>query len=366
MKRMIGYGLLLLSFGARAQQSATLLVGTYTGGSGSAGIYTYRFTTDDARAVLIDSARTENPSFLATAPNGRFVYAVNEVGNGKGRISAFRNKNGRLKFLNAVSSQGDAPCYISIDRAGKNVIAGNYSGGSLALFPVGTNGQLTDASASYRHSGSGPDLQRQEGPHVHATMLSPNERYLLVTDLGTDKIYTYPFSSRIGSLSPAKDSLQLPTGSGPRHLEFHPNGRWVYVVAELTGKVIACRYEKGRLRSFQEISMLPGGVTVAHSADIHVSPDGRFLYASNRKPANSIAIFRIDSSNGRLTIMGHAPSGGLVPRNFTFDPTGRFLLVANQESNNISIFRVDPKSGMLTDTGKKIAVPAPVCLKWLP
>ncbi|TCJ17636.1 lactonase family protein [Flaviaesturariibacter flavus] len=356
--------LLLLGLPAGAQP-VQLLVGTYTRTPGRAGIFIYRFDPQSLEATATDSAMTVNPSYLAPGADGKYVYAVSEQGGGKGAVRAYRLRKGRLEFINEVPSGGDAPCYITVDRKGRNVIAGNYSGGNLALFATAPDGGLVPFEYIYKHNGSGPHAARQEGPHVHSTNLSPDERYLLAADLGTDRIITYSVSARQHRLAPTDKLLQLRRGTGPRQLEFHPNGKWVYIVQELSGDITACTYDNGMLKPFQEISLLPDAGTPASSADIHVSPDGRFVYATNRNPSNHIAIFAI-GTDGSLTATGHVPTGGKVPRNFIFTPGGELLLVANQDSDNISIFKVDKGSGGLTDTGKRIAAPAPVCLKWLP
>ncbi|RYZ20274.1 MAG: lactonase family protein [Chitinophagaceae bacterium] len=357
--------LLLLLTVPAAAQPVNLLVGTYTRIPGRAGIFLYRFDLQLVEATPVDSAMAVNPSYLAPSADGKFVYAVSEQGGGKGAVRAYRLRDGKLQFINEVASGGDAPCYITVDRKGRNVIAGNYGGGNLAMFGVAPDGGLAPFDFVYNHTGSGPDAKRQEGPHVHSTTLSPDERYLLAADLGTDKIVTYSVSGRQHRLTPTDKVVQLHPGSGPRHLEFHPNGKWVYVVQELSGNVTACSYERGTLKPFQEVSLLPEGTKGATSADIHLSPDGRFVYASNRNPTNHIAIFAV-GTDGTLTPAGQVPTGGKVPRNFTFAPDGNLLLVANQDSDSISIFRVDKTSGGLTDTGKRISVPAPVCLKWVP
>ncbi|MBD0331638.1 MAG: lactonase family protein [Chitinophagaceae bacterium] len=358
---------LLLSIIGTAQQY-TLLVGTYTKGK-SEGIYVYDFQPSTADVVLLDSVKTSNPSYLAVSPGNRHVYAVNENGpdNGSGKVSAFAfNKSNRqLTLVNQQSSGGDDPCYITVDKTGKWVIVGNYSSGTLSVLPVAPDGGVGTAVITLQHKGSGPNKLRQQSPHVHATVLSPNNKYLLVTDLGIDKILCYNFNSKKGILT-TKSSTKLSDGSGPRHLDFHPSGKWVYVIQELSGTVTTFKYNNGSLQQIQEINLLPQEYTgEGTSADIHVSPDGRFLYASNRNPTNSITIFAIDQISGKLSVVGHQSTLGKVPRNFNFDPTGNFLLVANQETDNIVIFRIDKQTGALADTGKQIHVPNPVCLKWI-
>lgn len=362
----------LLLFGisqfSNAQKEATLLVGTYTNGP-STGIYVYQFNLETGSAALIDSTKTVNPSFLAVSPNGKYVYAVNELGSDKGggKVTAFAldKKTRRLTAINQQPSLGDHPCYITVDRKGKWVIAGNYSSGTLAVFPIAPDGGVGPSVVSLQHQGAGTNTVRQSSPHIHATVLTPDHDYLLVPDLGIDKVMVYSFSSKSGMLKHQKTSVKLMDGSGPRHLDFHPSGKWAYVVQELSGTVTGFRYHKGKLEEQQVISMLPADYKgTATAADIHVSPDGRFLYTSNRNTSNTIAIFSIDEKTGMLTLLGHQPTKGKAPRNFNFDPSGKFLLVANQESDAIIVFQIDPKTGLLTDTNQTIKVPNPVCIKW--
>ncbi|RYY58850.1 MAG: lactonase family protein, partial [Chitinophagaceae bacterium] len=356
---------LLASLSAAAQKPQTLFVGTYTRTPGRAGIFVYRFDPATQEATLLDTMIAVNPSYLAPSADGKFLYAVSEQGKGKGAVGAYRVRKGKLTLINQVSSEGDDPCYVTTDRKGKNVIVGNYSGGTMALFPVAPDGGLAPAEQVFQYTGSGPNKQRQEASHVHSTVLSPDEDYLLVADLGTDSVKSYRFAPGKHRLTETKKSFRLSAGSGPRHIVFHPKKDWVYILQELSGTVTAATFNSGKLAPLQEISLLPAGSSSApHSADIHVSPDGAFLYASNRAPTNHIAIFRIDEKAGTLTLVGTQPTGGAVPRNFTLDPSGNFLLAANQDSDRITIFKVDKSTGLLTDTGKSIPVPSPVCLKW--
>ncbi|MDQ3277432.1 MAG: lactonase family protein [Bacteroidota bacterium] len=349
------------------QAQPFMLVGTYTGEK-SRGIYVYRFTSGGA-AELVDSAITPNPSYLAVSPNQQFVYAVNEVGNaeGGGKVSAFRfDKNsGKLTLLNTASSLGEHPCYITVDKTGKWVIVGNYSSGNLSVLPIQKDGGLGNAVASEQHTGTGP-TDRQEGPHVHATVLSQDNKTLYVPDLGIDKLMIYAFNAQNGKLAPKDTTLKLPNGSGPRHFDLHPSAKWAYLLQELSGKVTAFRVNNGLLNSMQTVSILPKGFNKPFtSADIHVSPDGKFLYASNRDESNTLAIFRIHPANGTLTLVGHQPVLGKTPRNFNFDPSGKYLLAANQRSDEIVVFGVNKATGKLRDTGKRIAVGSPVCIKWI-
>lgn len=364
----------LLAFSvATAQKNPYLLVGTYTSGK-SEGIYVYSFNTRNADNNLISVAKTSNPSYLAIAPNKKTVYAVNENADTTGSVVggavtafSFNAADGKLTAMDKQLSGGTNPCYVAVDKSGKWVFAGNYSSGTLAVFPVKPNGSINAASQVIAHTGTGANKERQEGPHVHSTVLSPDNNYLFVPNLGVDKVFIYQFNKASGKLTPtAAKTANSEPGSGPRHLEFAPNGRYAYLTEELTGTVVVYKYNNGKLIKQQRLSALPKDFTgAAGSADIHVSPDGKFLYCSNRGDANTITIFSINPANGKLTVVGSQSTLGKTPRNFNFDPTGNYLLVANQQSDNIVIFKIDKKTGLLTDTGKQILVANPVCIKWI-
>lgn len=368
MKKLL-FNLLFMTLPVLAiSQEYYLLIGTYTSGK-SEGIYVYKFNSATGDTSFVSKVAASNPSFLAVSKNKKYVYAVSEDGDDKGSVAAFSfdKKNGTLKFLNKQSSGGDHPCYVAIDESGKWVTVANYSGGNFSLLGVSPDGYLRSAERTINHSGSGPDKQRQDKPHVHSTVFDPEEKYLLVQDLGIDKIMVYAFNDKTGELKAAKipSNATLP-GTGPRHIDFHPNGKYVYLMEEMSGHVTAYGYNKGKLQFLETVSAVKEGYKgPVGSADIHVSPDGKFLYASNRGDENDIAIFAIDKSTGKLTLKGHQSVLGKTPRNFSIDPTGNFLLSANQNSNDIVIFKRDKETGLLTDTGKKIEVDKPVCLKWI-
>ena len=362
--------LLSVSFVA-AQDLHYLITGTYTTGK-SEGIYVFQFNSNDGSAKEISHIKISNPSFVAVSPGEQFVYAVQEdaANNGKGgEITAFsfNKQSGTLQFLNQQSSGGDHPCYVTVDKTGKWVVAGNYSSGSLSVLPVQPDGSLGAAINIIQHNGSGPDKKRQNSPHVHCTVFSADNRFLYVPDLGMDKVMIYAFDEASGKLTPAKQPFTQSTGgAGPRHLCFHPTNKYAYLMEEMSGTVVVYKIKNGALETTQRISSMPvGDSSNAGSADIHVSPDGKFLYASNRAESNTIAIFSINTKNGLLKLIGHQSTLGKTPRNFSFDPSGNFLLVANQNSDEIVIFKVDKKTGLLTDTQKRIAVGKPVCLKWI-
>ncbi|HEY8970092.1 MAG TPA: lactonase family protein [Puia sp.] len=351
-------------------QNFYLFVGTYTKGNDSKGIYVYQFNAASGEAKLVSTAATENPSYLTVAPGGKFVYAVNETGKEEpGAVSAFAfdKTSGQLKFLNKQASGGDDPCYISVDAHRKWAMVANYSGGSLSALPIHADGTLGSLTQLIQHTGTGPNKERQEKPHVHSVTFTPDGKYLIAADLGLDKLSIYRFNPAAATmpLTTPKDSVQqTEPGSGPRHISFYPGKPFVYLMTEMGGAVDAFRYANGRLKQLQHISSLPEGFKGdIGSADIHVAPKGKFLYASNRGDANSLAIYSIDTATGKLTIKGFESTQGKTPRNFMIDPTGHWLLVANQRSDNVVIFRIDPATGLLKATGQQLSIPAPVCLK---
>lgn len=349
-------------------QNYYLFAGTYTD-SGSKGIYVYRFNAATGQASLLGSTDSaQNPSYLAISPAGDKVYCVNETGGTQpGGVSAyhFDRKAGTLKFINQQKSGGDHPCYIAINKTATWLTVGNYTGGNVSALAIGKDGRVMPAAQTIDHSGKGPHKQ-QDKPHVHGTFFSPDEQYLLVPDLGTDKIASYRFNASRPAPMDSFAAAPSTPGSGPRHLAFHPNKKWVYAIEELTGTVAAYTYDKGRLRPLQRLSSHPASYEgVIGSADIHLSPDGRFLYASNRGHANSIAIFAVDA-RGKLQLKNIQSTMGRHPRNFTIDPSGKFLLVANRDTNEIVIFKRDASTGLLQFTGEKIALSKPVFLALVP
>ena len=352
-------------------QDYYLFIGTYTSGK-SEGIYVYRFnlTTGELKPVSTASG-VSNPSYLAISPSRKFVYAVNEnSGKLPGEVSAFDfdKKTGKLSFLNKQLSGGDDPCYVSTDKSGKWVVVGNYTGGNLSALPVNADGSLQPYAQLIQHTGKSANKNRQEKAHVHSTIFSPDYKYLMVPDLGMDKVTCYRFTpSQKTPLVPAANPfVSVPPGNGPRHVDFHPNGKYMYLVEEMSGTVAAYKYNNGKLSLIQRTSSHPKDYSGEKgSADIHVSPDGRFLYASNRGDANNIAIFSIDMASGKLHSIGYQSVLGKTPRNFMIAPNGKYLLVANQESDNIVIFKRDMQTGLLTETGTQINIPNPVCLKMI-
>lgn len=365
-KTVLAISFLFLSLFSAKAQEVYLLIGTYTT-AGSDGIYVSRFNLQTGESKIVSSVKTSNPSYLAVTANKKFVYAVNE--DDPGGITAFRfNKDsGTLTMLNQKISGGIHPCYISINRDGRNVVIANYSSGTIAVSGINFGGGISQPRQIIEHKGSSINSKRQEKPHVHSTVFSPDYKYLFASDLGIDKIMIYKVAPGSGALIPADQPfVDVKPGSGPRHFEFHPNGKFAYLMEELTGTVSVFSYNEGKLTLLQNTSSHPMSFDGAYgSADIHVSPDGRFLYCSNRGDANSIAIFSIDQQTGMIQIAGFQPTLGIHPRNFTIDPDGNFLLVANRDSDEIVLFKIDKKTGLLDDTKKRIKVSKPVCLKWI-
>lgn len=349
-------------------------IGTYTRG-GSEGIYVYRL--DESTGALQptgQTAKTENPSYLAVHPSGRFLYAVNEVsqfqGQPSGAVSAFAidARTGGLTFLNQQASGGRGPCYVSIEESGNHVLVANYSSGSVAILPLAEDGSLRAASDVVQHEGSGTDPKRQSGPHAHFIHPDPTNRFALACDLGLDKVMIYRLAATNGKL-PANDMpwAEVEPGAGPRHIAFAPNGNHAYLVNEMGSSLSVFAWDAGagRLTRLQTCSLLPAGFAGENTgADIHVAPTGKFVYGTNRGH-DSVAIFAIDADSGLVTPVGHEPTQGRNPRNFAIDPSGRFLLAANQDSDSVVVFRLDRDSGRLQPTGHTASVPKPVCVKFL-
>ena len=352
-----------------AEKPLTVYVGTYTDGT-SRGIY--RFTFDPATGSTSEpvlAVEAQSPSFLALHPSGRFLYAVGEVdrfqGAKTGVVSAFAvdPRSGDLKLLNQQPSEGTGPTHLVVDKAGRNVLVANYGGGNVVVLPIAPDGTLKPVSSNQGHKGSGPDKGRQEKPHAHGIYLDAAERFALAPDLGADRIFVYRFDGAKGTLEPHGAGIPEP-GSGPRHLAFHPNGKSVYVINELTSTITVFSWdaEKGVLTAVQTISCLPAGFSgKSWTAEVAVSPDGRFVYGSNRG-ADSLAVFAVDAATGKLTVKGHVPVGGKNPRHFTIDPAGRFILAGHQGSGTIGVLRLDGATGMPSLVGTPVKIDRAVCL----
>jgi len=347
-----------------------MYVGTYSV-RGSEGIYVLEFDRKAGTLRQIQTAsQSKSPSFLAFHPNGKFLYAVNEapVGGSGGAVSAYAldRATGHLRFLNQQSSVGRGPCHISLDATGRAAVVSNYGEGTLTVLPVQPDGQLAPASDSVRHTGSGANPQRQNQPHVHSATFSPDNRFVYVCDLGLDKVFIYEIDPAKGKVKPASTPFAtVKPGSGPRHFTISPNGKFAYLVEELTSTTATFSRDAktGVLTLIQDnVATLPADFTAKNSsADIHTDASGKFLYQSNRGH-NSLAIFSI-ANNGKVTLVGQQDTMGKTPRNFLVDPKGEFVFVAHQDSDNITIFKRDASTGKLTYTGHQISVPAAVCLK---
>jgi len=350
-------------------------VGTYTDGE-SQGIY--RFTLDPVSGAASDPAlavEAENPSFLALHPNGRFLYAVGEMGEFQGEktgaVSAFAvdSASGDLTLLNQQPSQGAGPCHLVVDASARAVIVANYGSGTVAVLPLAEDGRLGEPSSVQAHTGTGPNQRRQEGPHAHGIALDADGRRAVVADLGVDRLFVYDLEAATGALTPSDPpAVALEPGAGPRHVVFDPRGELLYSINELDSTVTVLRYDAatGGLESVQAISTLPDDFEgESWTAELEVSPDGRFLYGSNRGH-DSLAVFAVDPTSGRLSAVGHVPTGGRWPRHFSIDPSGRWLLAANQHSESVVVFRLDPESGMPSPVGETVTVPTPVCVLPVP
>jgi 6-phosphogluconolactonase len=349
----------------------TLYVGTYTSGK-SEGIYGYYMPGPVGKLNRFTSCKSVNPSYLAIDRSRDYVYAVNEVsdylGKAGGAVSAFArdSSTGSLRLLNEQATLGADPCYVTVDRKRKNLLVANYTGGSVTVIPIRADGTLGAATDVKQHEGSGPKEQ-QKGPHAHCVILDRSERHALVADLGIDKIMIYRFDGSSGKLTPNKQPFaQLPAGAGPRHLTFHPNGKYLYAINELDSTIRSFKYDErhGTLKQIETVSTLPSDFSgVSNCADVHVHPSGKFLYGSNRGH-NSIVVFRIDRGNGKLQLVEHVWTQGDWPRNFAIDPYGYDLFVANQRSDNVVSFSIDQETGSLR-LGRFEEIPSPVCLKFL-
>ncbi len=365
--------LLVAAADARAAKEF-LYVGTYTG-AGSQGIYAYRFDPGTGRASPVGLvAATENPSFIAVDPKGRFLYAVNELetfrGKPSGAVSVFAidRETGRLTLRQQVSSLGAGPAHLSLDRSGRFLLVANYNGGSVAVFPIGEDGRLGPRTAFVQNAGSSVNPERQSGPHAHFVQATPDNRFAITADLGLDQLLIHRFDAGTGSLAPATPAFAtVAPGAGPRHIAFAPSGKILYVVNELASTVTVFAFEPdaGTLRAIQSLPTLPRGFAGTNTAaEIAVDARGRFLYVSNRGH-DSIAVFAIAPGQGTLTPLEHVPSGGRTPRHLALDPTGRWLFAANQGSDSVTLFRVDRKTGRLRPAGRPLSVTSPVCVQFV-
>lgn len=344
-----------------------LIIGSYNTPAKPEGLYVYDFNPQTGELSHKATTNVASPSYLAISPDKKHVYAVSEDASQSVNAFDYDPASGKLTFLNKQDTGGGSPTYVSIDATGKYVFVANYGGGNFAAVPVLKDGSLGTDIQYIKHEGSSVH-RRQTKPYAHSTVISPDNKYLFVSDLGTDKINIYKFDPKKSpSLSTADPAFaSLTPGSGPRHFTFHPNKKFAYLIQEINGTITAFDYKDGKLSPLQTVSIVPEGFTGrVGAADIHVSPDGKFLYGSNRGDANDLSIFAIDQKTGKLTFAGRQSTLGKTPRNFAIDPTGNFLLAANQDTNDIFVFKRDQKTGLLTPTGQKITINKPSCLQFV-
>jgi 6-phosphogluconolactonase len=337
-------------------------------------IHAYRFDSKDGQLKLLHrTTDVENPFFIAISPNRQFLYAIDAKQFGSEEhefVAAYRieGRDGKLTRLNQQTSRGTASCYLDVDATGESVVVANYSSGSVASLPVLDDGSLAEIASFVQHSGSSVNPQRQKEPHAHCIVISPDNRFVLAADLGIDKILNYELEAETAKIkaNAAQPSAELPPGSGPRHLIFHPNGKRVYVINELKNTVTFFDYatETGLLTQQQTISTVPEDFAgVSHTADLKITPDGRFLYGTNRGH-DSIAIFRI-ADDGHLSLVSIEPSLGKGPQNLLITPDGRWLLCANMPGDNVAIFTIDARTGALKSAGAPVSIPMPSCIRWV-
>lgn len=359
---------LSLQFASAQNNTYYLFAGTYTSGK-SDGIYVYKFNAQRGITTLASkTSGVENPSYMVVSPNQKFVYAVNENAGKQSEISAFSfdKTKGELKLINKQPA-GESPCYITIDSTGKFIIVAEYGSG-ISVYKTNDNGSLQPKVQSIQHDGYGIVYERQDKSHVHSVVFSPDQKFIFAADLGNDRLYQYNFNKENAAepLSPAETPYYtLPDGSGPRHFIFHPNGKTGYLVNELTGQVVVYNYNNNKLEEIQTIaSATASGKYEQGSADIHISPNSKFLYTSNRGKANNITIYMI-MPDGKLNKTGEKTVNE-HPRGFTIDPTGKFLLVASKTNNTIQVFAINPNFGLLEEVGQPIQVDTPVFLTMIP
>ncbi|MDQ0198759.1 lactonase family protein [Neobacillus ginsengisoli] len=341
-------------------------IGTYTKGE-SEGVYSFILDTNEAKIVDVKvAAKLENPTYLTISKDNRYLYAVSKEGE-SGGVAAFtlNNSTGELNFINSQMLAGSSPCHVSVDSENRYVFSANYHKGSVEAHLINqADGSIQPAASIIKHEGSGPD-SRQEKPHTHYAGVTPNEKYLAVVELGTDALITYEVNDQ-GKLTEVS-RLATPPGSGPRHLAFHPNNKFAYIMTEFSSEVIVLDYnaEDGHFKEKQYISTLPDDFKENNQGSaIHISSDGRFVYAGNRGH-NSIAVFSVNQETGELSFVERTSSEGDWPRDFSLDPTEKFMVGSNQESGNLVLYARDENTGKLTLLQSDIKVPYPVCIKFL-
>jgi 6-phosphogluconolactonase len=334
------------------------------GENNPAGIRTFSLNEEDGSITQVgENGHLKGVSYFNLSPDRKFLYAV-----GNDQVSAFSvGEQGKIQWLNSQSSEGRGPSFVSTDQTGKFVFVANYGGGTISMYAVKDDGSLQPATQSITYEGSSVNPDRQKEPHPHMILTSPNNKYVFVPDLGTDKVMAYALDEAAGKITAAPTPfVQMKPGSGPRHFEIHPDQKTMFVLNELVGTVTSVSLEGdyGLKKVNQTYNLLPEGFSGQNSsADIHITPDGKFLYGTNRGP-NSLAMFKV-LKGGKLEFIGHESTRGETPRNFTIDPTGKYLLLANQRSDNLIVFRIDPASGKLAFLHEYQNVPGPMCIKFI-
>ena len=374
LSRSLATAAVLLVCIAIARADHFVYFGTYTGAK-SKGIYLSRMNDDGKLSAPELVAETANPTYLALHPNNKFLYSIGEVskfGDKKaGAVAAFSvdARTGKLTALNQQSSGGEGPCHIALDEKGRCVVVANYGGGSVEALPVKADGSLGEPGTFIQHEGSSVNKSRQSGPHGHCILVDPSQKFALACDLGLDKVLIYKLDASKATLAANDPAFgTVAPGSGPRHIAFHPNGKFAYVINEMACTMTAFTWDsqRGALAEIHTISTLPGELQRGFStAEVYVHPNGKFVYGSNRGH-NSIVVYACDEKSGRLTLVEHQPTQGRTPRHFGIDPGGKFLLAENQDSGTVVVFRIDQATGKLTATGDKIEVGSPVCAVFVP
>jgi 6-phosphogluconolactonase len=364
---------LVMSITSPSANATELLVFVSAFAKGDEGaIHAYQLNPESGQLKQVQrTAGMEHPFFTALSPNRKFLYAIHAPGQFGGKdneqVSAYEivGPNGQLKLLNRQSALGTAACYLDIDATGKTVLVANYSSGSVASLPVREDGSLGEAASFVQHVGSSVDPGRQSGPHAHCIVVSPDNKYAFAADLGLDQVLGYRLDAATSKLAPNKQPfVRTVPGAGPRHLTFHPNGKHVYVINELKNSITLFDYEagSGMLIEQQTIPTLPKGfLGASYCADLKITPNGRFLYGTNRGH-DSLAAYRL-GDDGRLTLLAIEPSLGKGPQNLAITPNGELLLCANMPGNNVVVFKIDQSSGGLKAVGEPIAIPSPSCIR---
>lgn len=362
MKKIVGASLIaLLGTNVGAQNQIKLIVGTYTNGS-SKGIYSLQFDQQTGQSKPLDTLELSNPSYLTLSTDGSMIYAVSEESDDKASVHAisFDRIDGKMQLINSIPTKGTDPCFVETND--NMVLTANYGGGSLSVFLLNANGSIEGLTQLFNGSTGGPNTKRQNAAHVHCVRYLPDGNGALATDFSADRLLHFDFDG-MKSLKPPTVAAKLKSGSGPRHLIFSHDSRFVYVINELSGAITVFHYANRKLIKIQEIQS--DEVNAQGSADIHLTPNGKFLYSSNRLKNDGVAIFKVDQQTGMLTKIGYQNTG-VHPRNFNITPNGHFLLCASRDNNKIQVFNIDENTGLLVDTNQDILIDRPVCIQFFP